>query len=191
MACDARHCDSRSFIGNRNWSNAGDCAHIWRDSTTSIYGPGKQVLQLLFGSADRFVNSANLQLCHFALRRMARAGMGSYSGINDHDSRNKHRRANSDAKEVLSSNVNTNYQLDTERPRVVTDTRAIGFYRRRIEDHGSWPELFLWAGTGAARYLSRYSRADCHGVHRTFGLWQIHFFTDAESHERRDSGNQG
>ena len=57
-------------------AHAGHRAHLWRDGAATVHGVWQSFLPARIERTDCVINRADLQLRDFALRRMARAGMG-------------------------------------------------------------------------------------------------------------------
>ena len=94
---------SRCGAGNRNRCNARHSTRFGRDGAIVVHGFWKSILSGVVEPADRFVNGSDLQLRHLALRRMARASMGSDIGADDARARYQHHRAILNQEEVLNA----------------------------------------------------------------------------------------
>ena len=92
MARNAGSSHSRSRAWHCNWSNARDRAHFGRDGAVVVHGFWKSFLPDVVERADRLADGANLQLCDFAVRRVARAGVGGDAGTDDPGTGNQHHR---------------------------------------------------------------------------------------------------
>src|SRR5437868_13913489 len=99
--------DSGGRVGHRDGCDVGDRARFWRNCSAAVHRLWQPFLPKKLERTDRFVDRANLQLCNFAVRRVALSGVGGHNRLDDADSEHQSGGALSDAQEILIQDMST------------------------------------------------------------------------------------
>ncbi len=105
LAHDAVCGGAHGVVGNHDRRNPGGCARLGRDGAAAVHGVRQPVLVDVAVSSDQHADGPGLHLCHFAVCRLAAAGVGGRAGADGDNSRTRTGRAMGDGRGGESAKV--------------------------------------------------------------------------------------